>query len=342
MAFLDELNTYTKKEITGGVVDNVFKNDPVLAMIKANRSVKFTGGTQIQENFLYAPMSGGAYSKGESFTIDRRQTATGATFDPKHYEVNITEFKEDLQIFNKGPNAVFRIIDADMQNAALTMSAILAIAQYQEGQSATRSKHMNGFAEQLNDGSVNSFDGSAYTSYGTLTRGGTIGTALNSPMTGPGAQVSGPITYKLLEEAYNSVVIGSEYPDTMVTTNLGYSYIKEKFQPQWRVESQDPKIGFNSLVFNAARVFQSQYAPGTAGVNDSDLGNYNVSTGETLFYLNMKYLKLYVTDDQEFGFGFTGFKPAQDNTQVAGQYLATLNMTNQAPRLMRHLYDFTG
>ena len=64
MAFLDELNTYTKKEITGGVVDNVFKNDPVLAMIKANRSVKFTGGTQIQENFLYAPMSGGAYSKG--------------------------------------------------------------------------------------------------------------------------------------------------------------------------------------------------------------------------------------------------------------------------------------
>jgi len=77
-------------------------------------------------------------------------------------------------------------------------------------------------------------------------------------------------------------------------------------------------------------------------VNDSDLGNYNVSTGETLFYLNMKYLKLYVTDDQEFGFGFTGFKPAQDNTQVAGQYLATLNMTNQAPRLMRHLYDFTG
>jgi hypothetical protein len=128
----------------------------------------------------------------------------------------------------------------------------------------------------------------------------------------------------------------------MVTTNLGYSYIKEKFQPQWRVESQDPKIGFNSLQFNSARVYQSQYAPGTQGVNDADLGNYLAAAGETLFYLNSKYLRFWVTDDSEFGFGFTGFKPAQDNTQVAGQYLASVNLTNQAPRLMRHLYAITG
>lgn len=342
MAFLDELNTFTKKHIAGGVVDNVFKNDPVLAMIKANRSVKFTGGTQIQENFLYAPMKGGSYAKGDSFDISRRQTATGGTFDPKHYFVNVTEYKEDIQVFNKGENAVFRIIDNDLQNAALTMSAMLAIAMYNEGQTAARANEINGFAEQLNDGSTNSWTAAAYTTYGTLTRGGTVGTALNSPMTSPAASVSGPITYKILEEAYNSVVIGAEHPDVIVTTNLGYSYIKEKFQPQWRVENQDPKIGFNSLVFNAARIFQSQYAPGTQGVNDADLGNYNASAGETIFYLNTKYLRLWVTNDEEFGFGFTGFKPAQDNTQVAGQYLTTLNMTNQAPRLMRHLYAVTG
>lgn len=342
MAFLDELNTYTKRHIVGGVVDNNFKNDPVLAMIKANKSVKFTGGTQIQENFIYAPMKGGSYAKGDSFDITRRQTATGATFNPKHYHVNVTEFKEDIQIFNKGENAVFRLIDSDLQNAALTMSAILAIAMYNEGQTATRANEINGFAEQLNDGSTNSYTGAAYATYGTLTRGGTIGTALNSPMTSPAASVAGPITYKILEEAYNSVVIGAEHPDVMVTTNLGYSYIKEKFQPQWRVESQDPKIGFNSLVFNAGRIFQSQYAPGTQGVNDADLGNYLAAAGETLFYLNTKYLRFWVTNDEEFGFGFTGFKPAQDNTQVAGQYLATVNLTNQAPRLMRHLYAITG
>jgi hypothetical protein len=342
MAFLDELNTYTRRHIAGGVVDNVFKNDPVLAMIKANHSVKFTGGTLIQENFLYAPMQGGSYAQGDSFDITRRQTATGASFDLKHYYVNVTEFKEQIQIFNKGEAAVFRIVDNDLQNAALTMSGILAVDMYQNGQAAARTTKLNGFAEQLGSNTAASFDGTTYSTYGTLSRGGTIGTALNSPMTGPTADIDGPITYKILEEAYNSVVIGPEHPDVMVTTNLGYSYIKEKFQPQWRVESQDPKIGFNSLVFNAARIHQSQYAPGTAGVNDSVLGNYLVSTGETLFYLNTKYLRMYVTDDNEFGFGFTGFKPAQDNTQVAGQYLAALNVTNQSPRLMRHVFDFTG
>ena len=180
MAFLDELNTYTKVHIVPGVVDNNFKNDPVLAMLKANRIERFRGGTQIQENFIYAPMKGGAYAKGGTFNIVRRQTATGATFLPKQYYVNVTEFKEDIQIYNKGPEAVFRIVDADMQNAALTMSAILAIAIYNEGQSAARTLEINGFAEQLNDGVNNSYTGATYTTYGTLTRGGTIGSRLRT------------------------------------------------------------------------------------------------------------------------------------------------------------------
>lgn len=342
MAFLDEINTYTKVHIVPGVVDNNFKNDPALAMLKANNIEKFPGGSQIQENFIYAPMVGGAYSKGDAFNITKRQTATGATFIPKFYFTNVTEFKEDIQIFNKGPEAVFRIIDADMQNAALTMSAILAIALYNDGQVAGRTTQLNGLAEMLNDGTNNSWTGNTYATYGTLSRNGTISSALNSPLTSPTSNVAGPITYKLLEEAYNSVVIGPEHPDVIVTTNLGYSYVKEKFQPQWRVETQDPKIGFNGLVFNAAKIYQSQYAPGTLGVNDANLGNYLASAGETIFYLNTKYLRFYVTDDPEFGFGFTGFKPAQDNTQVAGQYLFAGNVTCQAPRLMRHLFAITG
>jgi hypothetical protein len=161
-------------------------------------------------------------------------------------------------------------------------------------------------------------------------------------MTGPTANVNGPITYKTMDEAYMSVVIGDENPNLMVTTNLGMSYIKQKFQPQWRVETQDPKIGFNGLKFNQAMIIASQYAPGTAGVNDPKLGNYNLSTGETLWLLNTKYWRLWVTDDPEFGFGFTGFKPAQDSLVVAGQYLFTGNVTCQSPRLNRYLFNITG
>lgn len=342
--FLDDLNTSTQRFIVPGIIDNVFKNDPLLAYMKKNNIEKFPGGTQIQENLVYAAMpNGGAYADGQTSVLDIVQVETGATFYPKNYWVPVAISKNQVQVFNKGPEAVFRLVDSRLQNAALTMSALLAIALYNEGQSATRTLELNGVAEALNDGTNNSWTGAAYTTYGTLTRNGTIGAALNSPMTGPTSNVAGPITYKILEEGYNSVVIGDEYPNLMVTTNLGMSYIKEKFQPQWRVETQDPKIGFNGVKFNQAMVIQSQYAPGTVAPPDATkLGWTTVSAGETLFYLNTKYWRLYVTDDPEFGFGFTGFKPAQDTLIVGGQYLFTGNVTCQSPRLNKQLFAITG
>ncbi len=343
MAFLDELNTSTRRKIVPGLVDEVFKNDPTLAYLKKNNLETFDGGTLIQENFIYAPLGGGAYAIGDTFPITISQVETGASFIPKLYYVPVAIAKEQIQIFNKGPQMVFRLIDGRLQNAALTMSARLALALYQNGQSATRALQLNGFAEQLNDGSNATWDSGTYSTYGTLSRNGTIGAALNSPMTGPTANVAGPITYKILEEAYNSVVIGDEHPNLMVTTNLGMSYIKEKFQPQWRTETQDPNIGFNGIKFNSAMVIQSQYAPGSVvSTVDLSLGANAALSGETLHYLNTKYLRMYVTNDPEFGFGFSGFKPAQDSTVVAGQYFFSGNVTNQAPRLMRVLFGING
>ena len=52
MGFLDELNTYTNKHIVPGVIDNVFKNDPLLAYFKVNEPQTFPGGSAIQENFM--------------------------------------------------------------------------------------------------------------------------------------------------------------------------------------------------------------------------------------------------------------------------------------------------
>lgn len=341
---LDDLTTSTRRKILPGVTDNVFRNDPVLAYLKKNNLETFEGGTQIQENLIYGVNpNGGAYAPGSTFVMNEAQVETGATFIPKFYGEPIAIQKEKIQVFNKGPQAVFRIIDGRLQVAALTMAARLAIDLYSEGQSSTRALKVNGFAEQFNDGSNNSWTGAAYTTYGTLTRGGTIGTALNSPMTGPTANVNGPITYKILEEAYNSLCLGDEFPNLMVTTNLGLSYIKEKFQPQWRTETTDPNIGFKGLKFNSAMVMQSQYCPGTVAPEQSTaLGWTTVSAGETLFYFNTKYLRLYVSDDPEFAFGFTGFKPQFDGTMIGGQYLASLNVTNQAPRLGRHLFAITG
>jgi len=308
-----------------------------LAYLKANGIQRWTGGYTVQENFIYKPMIGGAYGQGQSFDITRRRSSEGATFNLKHHEVNVTEFKEDIQIYNVGPQKVYSMIEADLQNAALTMSAILAIELYQNGQDSGKTLQMNGLAEAISDGTTNSWSGSTYTSYGNVTRSG-VNSALNAYVN----NVNGPITYKTLEESYNRQVLGAIEPNLIVTTNLGMSYVKEKFHPQYRVTVQDPKIGFTGIQFNRATILQSQYCPGTQGVNDADLGNYNASAGEVLWMLVTDYIRMWVTSDPEFGFGFSGFKWAQDNTIVAGQYFASCNITVQAPRLMAQLYGITS
>lgn len=341
-AFLNEVNATTRRHIVPTMGDNVFRNDPLLAMLRASNLQKFPGGVQIQENFLYNVLDGGAYSPGDTFPVTRKQLQTGGTWQPKFYFVPITEFLEVIDVFNRGPEAVFRIVDVDMQAAALTMAARLAIALYQGGQSS-RILELNGLAEILSDGTNASWDASTYANYGTIARNGAIGSALNSPMTSPTANVAGPLTYKMLEEGYNTLCIGPEYPDVILTTNLGMSYAKQKFQPQWRTETQDPKLGFNALVFNQAKIYQSQYAPGQiAPEKATTLGYTTPASGETLFMLNSKSFKLWVTDHPLFGFGFTGFKVAQDNTVVSGQYLFSGNVTNISPRYSRQFFGITG
>lgn len=339
--FLPELNATTQRTILPEISDNVMMSDPTLAMLRAQRLETYPGGQSIQQDFLYAAEGGGAFTPGDTFPITRKQTLTGGNWQPKFYYVPVTEWLEQINVFNRGMNAVIKIIDAKMQSAALTMSARLAIALYQAGQGA-RVTQLNGLAEICNDGLNATYDGQTYTTYGTVPRNGTIGTALNSPMTGPTANVAGPLSYKAMDEAYWSVVVGPEHPRVMVTTNLGLSYINQKFQPEQRFMSQDAKIGFVGLQFNQGRIYASQYAPGSKTVPDATNLGYNTISGESLFFLNDTTFKLFVSDDPLFGFGFTGFKIAQDNLTVAGQYLFAGNVTNIQPRFSRVLFGFTS
>jgi hypothetical protein len=149
--------------------------------------------------------------------------------------------KEDIQVINKGENAAFRLIQSRTTNAYMTMGAFIDIAAFLNGQQANYVKNINGLPEAINDNVTNSWDGSTYSTYGTITRGGAVGTVLNSaPL-----NVNGTIEYPTLEEQYGNASFGpNKEPTHLLTTYLGYSYIKEKFQTQQRfVNTQDPKIG---------------------------------------------------------------------------------------------------
>lgn len=347
MAFLDQINTAATKKIVPGVTDLIFKADPLLAFLKKNQLQKYDGGPSWQENFLYQALNGDFYTKGSTFNISQVQTKTGGTVTPRYCEVNVSLFREDVEVEARGPQAVLNLVDSALQEAALGMSARLSIALYNHGQniaSGDRSRYINGLAEAVNDGTTNSWTGDTYPTYLTVPRNGVIGSALNAPMTTPAANQTGnPVSYSLLEQAYSRVTIGMEQPDLGITTPLLLSFIKMNIQPQQRFENtQDAGIGFNNVKFNAARIMASNYAPGTLGVNDAQLGNYLATAGETFWWLNTKHLRLYVSTAPKYNFGFTGFIPAQDNTTVAGQYLFSGNFTCTGPRYQFQFYGFTA
>ncbi len=341
---LDDVNTVTTKTIMPGVVDNFFRAGPLIAYLKGRFSRKWVG-PQIQENYMYAPMRGGAYKKGATFNITKRQTRSGMLFTPRYYETNVTEYLEDVEVEQTGPNAMFSIVKTDMAEAALTLSAILEIAAYHHGQALPgddRSAEINGLEEALTDGVNLTWTGATFPSYGGQTRAD-VSPALNSPTGLINPSVT-TMSFRALQHSYLSTTIGSEHPQIGVTTNRGLGYISETFLPHQIVDTVDPEINWPGLKFNQARIVVSQYAPGADGVNDADLGNYLASAGETFWWLNPgpqgddAYLRLYIAQSPKFAFGFTGFKGARDDNMVAGQILFAGNLTVRAPRLQRGLY----
>ena len=339
MAELDQITVATHRYIrsTPKLMDFVFQNDPLLSYLKLNVREDYDGGRYIGENFYYDGLIGGPYLKGKEFDITEPQIEQQLQFNIKFFQVNVTLGKEDIQVINKGPNAAFRLIESRMTNAYMTIGAQLSIGMYLNGVNANYTANFNGLCEALNDNSTNSWDGNTYATYGTITRGGAVGTSLDSV----------PVN-----------VAGTIEPNLGVTTVLCHSYIKEKFQTQQRFQdTQDPKIGFNGLKFNSSVIMKSRYCPGTylSGTNDKiavtfmkQMTNnavvaYPTITSETLWFINARkpYINFYVSDDPEFGFGFTGFKPSQGNTKVAGQVLFAGAVT-AAPRYHKQLYGITG
>jgi hypothetical protein len=356
MAELDQINVSTRRYIreTPSLVDAVFQNDPLWAYLRANVPEEFDGGRRIDEGFIYNGLIGGPYRKGKSFNTSQRQIEQNLQFDPKFFEIGVTLYKEDVQVLNKGGNAAFRLIDSRMQAAYMTVGAHQAIGLYMNDTTAGYEANWEGLAAALNDNSTNSWDGQTYSTYGTITRGGEVGTALNSVPT----DVSGVIEYNTLEETFSAACFGSIEPNVGVSTSLGFSYIREKFQTQQRFNNTtEANIGFRGMEFQGATLMKSRYAPGSAISASSDpvavtfmeqmsnevVGAYPTVTAETLWWINARkpYACLYVSTDPEYSYGFTGFKPAQGNTSIVGQVLYGGAVTFQ-PRYHAQLYGITG
>ena len=373
---VNAINAVTREKIwPRQITDNFFRAIPFFTYLRDKALQTFDGGTFQQYPYLFRPLIGGSYAPGSAFNIDKVDTIAATRFREKYYEVNVTEFMEDIKVRNRGEAAVFSLLDADLKTAMMTLTTIIAIAAWRHGQASgsnvsdDRSLEINGLSEALNDGTVYSWDGNIFANYGEQARNGAIGSALNSVprWMGTSSGGGGKITYETMEDMYQTATQGNLSPDLGVTSKRGMTLIKNTLQPQQRfAQETDPRYGFEGILLNRMRITKDDYAPSAYGVNDPNLGNYLTGTitngltgtpagnfpnstaattltvGEVLFMVNTDTWILRVSSDETYSFGWTGFKPGQDNTRVSGQSLAALNLECVANRLNIHGFGFTS
>lgn len=364
---VDDLNAVTTYETHPRVIRDVFfKGTPELAYWRDHSLVPFTGGTFSQAIFRYAPHVASAYSRGATFDVSKRNTLGAKRFEPRFYMGNITEYLEDIRVINRGETKIVDLVDADFDGVMKTINTLVAIDVQFHGQSLSgddRSINSNGLQEALNDGVTQGPSGKTFTTYGNATRNSTYGSVLNSIPRFFGSATNGdagPVNYNALEEMYQDCCFDGEEPDLLSGNLAVFTYIKQKLQVMQRIsQERDPIWGVTGFKFNGAMVLPDRYSLSDRyGASDPILGDWRtanftanstnaalsglpadgsstVKPKEVLKLINSRAFELRLSDDELFGFGFTGFKPGYDHTIVSGQILAELNLISMDERLSK-------
>lgn len=371
---LDELNVTTLKEIMPTVAqDNYFLGAPFLMALRArNRFVPFNGGTEMQTNFLFRGLPTQAYAQGTEFNPIKQQILASISHVPKYYVGLVTEFLEDLEVINTGPNAVFSIIENDLAALFMSLTSRIAIEIQKNGQnlgsgSLDRSLSINGMVEALNDGVCPDPDGNVYASYGGQSRS-EVGVALNSvPIyLGKADGSTGKIDHLRMMQGYTECSIGSSEPDLFVCTKAIWSYLFNLMEAKQRVEMvKDPYFGVTGAIkfMNLVIMKDDLLRSARYGQSNSDYGSFTtstfsmpagtmpasfsdtppassttVTTGETAYMLTTNSWDIRIKNSRLFGGGFTGFMPSPTNTRVVGRTHLAINLRCRAPRLNKLYY----
>jgi hypothetical protein len=366
---VDDLNAVTTFETHPRVLRDVFfKGNPHLAYYRDHCLVPFLGGTFSKSIFRYAPHTVGAYGRGAEFDVSKRQTLGEMRFEPRFYFGNITEYMEDVRVINRGDPKIIDLVDADFDGVMKSINTLVALDINNHGQNVGTNRliSVNGILEALSDGVSQGIDGNTFTTYGNATRNTVYGAVLNSiPRYFGSGAAAGPVNYNTLEEMHADCCFDGEEPD-LIRGNLAvFTYMKQKIQLMQRItQERDPIWGATGFKFNSCMVLADRYFWSRRyGSSDPILGSWLTAAQtisgtpdplsglpasgtydpyEALIMENTRGTELRITDDELYGFGFTGFKPGVANTIVSGQVLAELNMETRDARLSKQGFGISS
>ena len=244
------------------LTDNVFNARPLTNhLLDKGRLRMLDGGTNIVEPLIYGENSTvGSYSGYDTISLSPQSGISAAEFDWKQYAVSIA-ISGIEEAKNNGEQALVNLLEAKVMQAEESMK--------------------EGFnAMFFGDGTGNS--GADWNGLGNLVEAsGTVGginraTGGNEFWRSYEENTAGALTTADMTTAYNTVSIGNDHPDVILTTQTLFEKYESLLTPQLRYTDTDKaNFGFQNLLFKSAPVMYDVDC--TAGV---------------MYFLNSKYLTL--------------------------------------------------
>ena len=256
---VQELLSTTIANYRDQLTDNIFQARPLTNFLMENGRIRMLdGGTKIVEPLIYGENSTvGSYTGYDTISLTPQSGISAAEFDWKQYAASIA-ISGIEEAKNNGEQAIVNLLEAKVMQAEESMK--------------------EGFnAMFFGTGTGNDWNGLENLVDATAVVGGIDPAGVGNGFWASYEEgTAGALSLADMATAYNTVSVGNDHPDMILTTQTLFEKYESLLQPQLRyTDTKTADSGFQNLLFKAAPVVYDVDAP--AG---------------TMYFLNSKYLTL--------------------------------------------------
>jgi hypothetical protein len=225
------------------------------------------GGTKIVEPLIYGQNSTvGSYSGYDSIALTPQEGISAAEFEWRQYAASIS-ISGIEEAKNNGEQEIINLLEAKIMQAEESMRESFNTMFFADG-TGNSGKDWNGLGNLVESGNtVGGIDSNTYTWWKSYEDNDAVALSLADMST-----------------AYNSVSVGNDHPDVLLTTQTLFEKYEALLQPQLRyTDTKTADAGFQNLLFKAAPVMYDVHC-----------------TSGTFYFLNSKYITLVGHSDKWF------------------------------------------
>jgi hypothetical protein len=261
-ANFDALLSTTLANYRDQLTDNIFTARPLTYFLQDKGRIRMlNGGTKIVEPLIYGESTTvKSYSGYDSISLTAQTGITAAEYDWKQYAASIA-ISGIEEAKNNGEQEIINLLEAKIMQAEESMREGFNRMFYADG-TGNSSKDWNGLGNLVE----------ASGTVGGINRA----TSGNEYWRSYEENTATALTLAQMSTGYNSVSVGNDHPDMVLTTQTLFEKYEALLQPQLRyTDTKTADAGFQNLLFKAAPVVYDEHC--TAGV---------------VYFLNSKYLTL--------------------------------------------------